>query len=464
MSQIATRTSEGEKITSDLLDAVEERNPHEPEFIQAVRGVLRSIHPVLAKREDLREHRIFERLVEPERVIQFRVPWQDDSGELHINRGWRVQFSSALGPYKGGLRFHPSVNLSVLKFLGFEQIFKNALTMLPLGGGKGGCDLDPKGLSDHEIMRFCQSLMSELYRHIGADTDVPAGDINVGAREIGYLFGQYKRLSNRFDGVITGKGDGWGGSKLRPEATGYGLIYFAATMLEDHGDTLKGKRCLVSGAGNVSQYAVKKLIEMDAKVIAMSDSSGYIVAEDGLTIDQVEAIMHVKNEQRDSLESFATDEGDVEFHQREKGSDGTSGFWSIEADCVFPCATQNEVGKSEAKAMLDSGVKLIAEGANMPLNAEAMELVRESEMIVGPAKAANAGGVAVSGLEMSQNSQRQHWSREDVDERLKSIMRTIHDRCTEAAEAYEVKDTYVDGANIAGFLRVAEAMKSQGLV
>jgi glutamate dehydrogenase (NADP+) len=402
-------------------------------------------------------------MVEPERVIQFRVPWMDDHGDIHVNRGYRVEFSSAIGPYKGGLRFHPSVNLSILKFLGFEQIFKNSLTTLPIGGGKGGSDFDPKGKSDAEVMRFCQSFMSELYRHIGHNTDIPAGDIGVGSREIGFLFGQYKRLANEFTGVLTGKTFAWGGSHIRPEATGYGTAYFAAAMLSAHGQSLEGKTCLVSGSGNVAQFLVEKVIELGGKVVTMSDSTGFIYDPNGITREKLESIMHLKNNLRGRIEAYADDHQDVTYTATDPTLHANP-LWNIEADCAFPCATQNEISTKDAEHLVANGVKLVSEGANMPTVPEGVDIFLDNRLYFGPGKAANAGGVAVSALEMAQNSMRVNWSREEVDRRLREIMRSIHATCAEAAETYGTPGNYVNGANIAGFRKVADAMRDQGLV
>jgi glutamate dehydrogenase (NADP+) len=447
----------------DFMVGVEERNPHEPEFLQAVREVVSSLVVVLQKHPEYRKAKILERMVEPERVIQFRVPWMDDAGEVHVNRGYRVEFSSAIGPYKGGMRFHPSVNLSILKFLGFEQVFKNSLTTLPIGGGKGGANLDPKGKSDDEIMRFCQSFMSELYRHIGHNTDVPAGDIGVGGREIGFLFGQYKKLANEFTGVMTGKAFQWGGSHIRPEATGYGAVYFAAAMLETRGESLEGKTCLVSGAGNVAQYAVQRITELGGTVVTMSDTSGMVNDPEGIDQKKLAWVMNLKNKRRGQIEEYVEQFRGATFTR----SDPTllyNPVWSIKADCAFPCATQNELNGKDAEHLLENGVMLVCEGANMPTMPEGVDLFLERQILYGPGKAANAGGVAVSALEMAQNSMRITWSRKEVDERLQGIMRSIHETCAGAAEHYGTPGNYVNGANIAGFVKVAKAMLDQGLV
>ena len=441
---------------ANVLDQVRQRNPGEPEFLQATREVLESLEPVLARRPEYIDAKILERIVEPERQLMFRVAWTDDSGTVRVNRGFRVQFNSAIGPYKGGLRFHPSVNLGILKFLGFEQVFKNSLTSLPMGGAKGGSDFDPKGKSDAEVMRFCQSFMTELCRHIGADTDVPAGDIGVGGREIGYLFGQYRRLRNEFTGVLTGKSLGWGGSLIRPEATGYGSVYFAEEMLATRNEDFTGKRCLVSGSGNVAQFTVEKLLQLGAVPVSLSDSDGTIYDADGITPEKLEFVKHLKNVRRGRIREYA-DKFKAEYRQ------GTTP-WSIPCDCAFPSATQNEVDGEDAKQLLAGGCKLISEGANMPSTPEAIEAYLAAKILYGPGKAANAGGVATSGLEMSQNSMRLSWGREEVDGRLHEIMRNIHRNCHKTAETYGVPGNYVAGANIAGFTKVADAMLDQGLV
>lgn len=440
-----------------VLNSVKEKNANEPEFIQAVQEVLESLIPVVEKMPEIEKNAILERMVEPERVIMFRVPWTDDEGKIRINRGFRVQFNSAIGPYKGGLRFHPSVNLGILKFLGFEQTFKNSLTTLPMGGGKGGSDFDPHGKSDAEVMRFCQSFITELSKHIGADTDVPAGDIGVGAREVGYMFGQYKRLRNEFTGVLTGKGLTFGGSLIRTEATGYGLIYFAENMLAVKGDNLKGKVCVVSGSGNVAQYAVEKLIQLGAKPVTLSDSNGYIYDPDGITQEKLEFVKELKNVKRGRIKEYAEKYTSAKYVEGEKP-------WGVKCDCAFPCATQNELNGEAAKTLLANGVKLVAEGANMPSTLEAVEAFVKAKILYAPGKASNAGGVATSGLEMSQNSERLSWSREEVDEKLKSIMKNIHDSAYKAAKDFGMEGNYVAGANIAGFIKVANAMIAQGVV
>ena len=441
---------------SQVLENVNRRNVAEPEFLQAVKEVLESLVPVIERHPEYIEACILDRIVEPERQIMFRVPWQDDRGIFHVNRGFRFEFNSALGPYKGGLRFHPSVNQSILKFLGFEQIFKNALTTLPMGGGKGGSDFDPKAKSDTEVMRFCQSFMTELYRHIGPNTDVPAGDIGVGGREIGYLFGQYKRISNEFTGAITGKAFNWGGSLIRPEATGYGCVYFAEQMLKTRNELFEGKTCTVSGSGNVAQYTVEKLNQLGAKVVSLSDSSGCIFDKNGITPEKLRWVMRLKNFRRGRIREYA-DEYGCEYREGETP-------WKIPCDCAFPCATQNELGRHDAALLLKNGCTLVCEGANMPCTPEAADLFLENKILYGPGKAANAGGVATSGLEMAQNATRLAWTREEVDTRLRAIMVSIHDACFATAEEYGQPGNYVIGANIAGFTKVADAMLDQGLV
>ncbi|MFV2072333.1 MAG: NADP-specific glutamate dehydrogenase [Thermoanaerobaculales bacterium] len=433
------------------------KNPSEPEFHQAVQEVVESLVPVLERHTKYLDHRILERIVEPERVILFRVPWMDDRGEVQVQKGSRVEFNSALGPYKGGLRFHPTVTLGMLKFLGFEQVFKNSLTTLPMGGGKGGSDFDPKGKSDNEVMRFCQSFMTELSRHIGANTDVPAGDIGVGGREIGFLFGQFKKIRNSFEGVLTGKGINWGGSLIRPEATGYGAVYFAQGMLGTRDDSFEGKRVAVSGSGNVAQYASEKCLELGAKVVTLSDSSGFVVVEDGLTQEMWEDVMDLKNVRRGRIRELADKFPGVVFHEGD-------GVWRVPCDIALPCATQNELNLEDAKVLLENGCFCISEGANMPSTPEAVELFVDKQILYGPGKAANAGGVAVSGLEMSQNSMRLAWTREEVDNRLRDIMSRIHEACVTTAAEFDQPGNYVVGANIAGFIKVADAMIDQGLV
>jgi glutamate dehydrogenase (NADP+) len=441
---------------AEVLDIVGRRNAGEPEFLQAAQEVLESLGPVMERHRRYRDGRILERIVEPERQIVFRVAWQDDAGRIQVNRGFRIQFNSAIGPYKGGLRFHPSVNLGILKFLGFEQTFKNSLTSLPMGGGKGGSDFDPKGKSDGEVMRFCQSFMSELQRHIGPDTDVPAGDIGVGAREIGYLYGQYKRLRNEFTGVLTGKSLNWGGSLIRPEATGYGAVYFAREMLATRGEELEGRRCVISGSGNVAQYTAEKLLDLGAVPVSFSDSDGTVYDPAGVDREKLEFVKHLKNVRRARIKEYA-DHFKVEFH---KGVNP----WSIPCDCAFPSATQNELDGDDAKTLLAGGCHLVAEGANMPSTPDAVDVFLAAGILYGPGKAANAGGVATSGLEMSQNSMRLCWSREEVDGRLCEIMHNIHRNCFETAETFGMPGNYVVGANISGFLKVANAMLEQGVV
>jgi glutamate dehydrogenase (NADP+) len=444
-----------------LADAVA-RSPGETEFHQAVAEVAQSLVPVLDRHPRYREQKILDRLIEPERVIMFRVPWVDDHGEIHVNRGYRIEMSSAIGPYKGGLRFHPSVYLGLLMFLAFEQVFKNALTTLPMGGGKGGSDFDPKGRSDLEVMRFCQSFMTELQRHIGPFTDVPAGDIGVGSREIGYLFGQYKRVRNEFSGVLTGKELEWGGSLIRPEATGYGTVYFAEEMLETRGEGLEGKTCLVSGSGNVAQYAVEKLIMLGAKPVTLSDSDGFVHDPDGIDCEKLQWVMALKNVRRGRILEYA--ERFPRATYTPTIPEGRNRLWAVPADCAFPCATQNEISGDDAATLVANGVVLVAEGANMPTVPEGVDRFREAGVLYGPGKAANAGGVAVSGLEMSQDALRITWTREEVDLRLRGIMASIHKTCRETAEEYDAPGDYVVGANIAGFVKVAEAMLDQGIV
>ncbi len=442
--------------TSRILEGLKQRNANESEFLQAATEILESISPVFDKHPEYEKAGLLERFVEPERVVLFRIPWVDDQGKVQVNRGYRVQFNSAIGPYKGGLRFHPSVNLSILKFLGFEQVLKNSLTGLPIGGGKGGSDFDPKGKSDREVMAFCQSLMTELYRHIGADTDVPAGDIGVGGREIGYLYGQYKRLTGLYEGVLTGKGLSYGGSLARTQATGYGLCYFVKNMLEANGKTLSGQTVVVSGSGNVAIYACEKATQMGAKVVAMSDSNGYVYDKDGIKLDVVKQIKEVE---RGRIKEYAARVPGAEYHE------GCRGIWTIPCDVALPCATQNELDAEGAKALIANGCFAVGEGANMPSTLEATELFLQNGILFAPGKAANAGGVATSALEMSQNSARLSWTFDEVDEKLKGIMANIFAKCAEAAKEYGDKPTnYVIGANIAGFLKVADAMMAQGNV
>jgi glutamate dehydrogenase (NADP+) len=443
-------------MIQEVLSSVIARNPNEPEFLQAVREVLESLEPVLECHPEYREAGILERLVEPERQIMFRVVWQDDQGAVQVNRGYRFQFNSAIGPYKGGLRFHPSVSASILKFLAFEQILKNSLTTLPMGGGKGGSDFDPKGKSDAEVMRFCQSFMTELYRHVGPHTDVPAGDIGVGAREIGFLFGQYKRLSNEFTGVLTGKSLNWGGSLFRPEATGYGCVYFAEEMMKTRGDSLAGKVCTVSGSGNVAQYTVEKLNQVGAKAVSLSDSDGTVYDKNGIDAEKLAYVMTLKNIKRGRIKEYA-DRFGAEFCPGKRP-------WFIPCDCAFPSATQNEINGDDARTLVGNGCMLVSEGANMPSDPRAVDIFLEKKILYGPGKAANAGGVACSGLEMAQNATHLNWSREEVDARLHGIMVSIHKNCFETAERYGMPGNLVAGANIAGFLKVADAMLDQGLV
>jgi glutamate dehydrogenase (NADP+) len=448
---------------SDILKTVKNRDPHENEFHQAVSEVMESVKPVLDQNPIYRQAKIPERLVEPERIIIFRVPWMDDQGEIQVNRGFRIEMNSALGPYKGGLRFHPSVNLGILKFLAFEQVFKNALTTLPMGGGKGGSDFDPKGKSDNEVMRFCHSFMCELFRHIGPNTDVPAGDIGVGAREIGYLFGMYKKLRNEFSGVLTGKGLNWGGSLIRPEATGYGSVYFAAEMIATRNETLKDKTCLVSGSGNVAQFTAEKLIELGARVVTLSDSSGYIYDEKGIDKKKLEFVKVLKNVRRGRINEYADKYSEAVYTAVDPALDYNP-LWDHKANCAFPSATQNEINAKDAQNLINNGVLLVCEGANMPTVPEGVDLFLQQKLLYGPGKAANAGGVSVSGLEMTQNSMRLAWTREEVDSRLKMIMKSIHQTSLEAAEQYGTPGNYVNGANIAGFVKVVDAMLDQGLV
>jgi len=452
-----------QEYVRDLMANVVAKNPAEPEFHQAVEEVAESLALVFEQHPEYQSARVLERVIEPERVLMFRVPWVDDRGAVNINRGFRIEMNSAIGPYKGGLRFHPSVNLGILKFLAFEQVFKNALTTLPMGGGKGGSDFDPKGKSDGEVMRFCQSFMTELSRHIGPNTDVPAGDIGVGGREIGFLFGQYKRICNEFTGVLTGKGLNWGGSLIRPEATGYGAVYFAREMLATRSETLGGKTCLVSGSGNVAQYATEKLIELGARVVTLSDSGGYIYDEAGVDREKLDFVMELKNERRGRISEYAEAfEGSV--YTATDASLDHNPLWAHAADAAFPCATQNEVSAVDAERMLANGVNVVSEGANMPTVPDGVRMFVEKGILYGPGKAANAGGVAVSGLEMAQNSMRYGWRREEVDDRLQMIMADIHSACVSAGERFGTPGNYVNGANIAGFLKVADSMLDQGVV
>jgi glutamate dehydrogenase (NADP+) len=447
----------------EVIQSVKEKNPSEPEFHQASEEVLESLQLVLERHPEYISERILERIVEPERVMMFRVPWFDDQGNMQINRGFRIEMNSAIGPYKGGLRFHSSVNLGILKFLAFEQVFKNSLTGLPMGGGKGGSDFSPRGKSDAEVMRFCQSFMTELQRHIGPDTDVPAGDIGVGGREIGYLFGQYKRIRNEFTGVLTGKGLNWGGSLIRPEATGYGCVYFTQEMLKTRNEDLGGKICLVSGSGNVAQYTIEKLLQLGAKPVTCSDSNGFIYDPDGIDREKLDYIMELKNVSRGRIRSYADKFTNSIYTPADRKADHNP-LWNIKADCAFPSATQNEINGKDAANLIKNGCQVVAEGANMPSTLEATRLFLKAGILYGPAKAANAGGVATSGLEMAQNSARLGWTREEVDERLHRIMVNIYRNCAETAEAYGTPGNLVNGANIAGFLKVANSMIDQGLV
>ena len=440
-----------------FIDYVKERNSNEPEFLQAVHEVAETVIPFIENNPKYQGKKLLERMVEPERTLMFRVAWVDDKGETQVNRGYRVEFNSAIGPYKGGLRFHPSVNLSILKFLGFEQVFKNSLTTLPMGGGKGGSDFNPKGKSDREVMAFCQSFMSELFRHIGANTDVPAGDIGVGGREIGFMFGQYKKLRNEFVGVLTGKGASWGGSLIRPEATGYGDVYFAQNMLKVKGDSFEGKTVVISGSGNVAQYATEKATELGAKVVTLSDSSGYIYDADGIDVEKLAHVMEIKNVRRARISEYLTKYPSAKFFKGERP-------WSVKCDVALPCATQNELNGEEAKTLVANGVICVAEGANMPSTPEAVEVFQNAKILFAPGKASNAGGVATSGLEMSQNSLRYNWTREEVDAKLKAIMNDIHASCVEYGTQADGFVDYVKGANVAGFVKVADAMLDQGVV
>jgi glutamate dehydrogenase (NADP+) len=448
---------------TEIPQSTQARDPHEYEFIQAVSDVMKSVGLVMDKMPEYRHQGIAERIVEPERIITFRVPWMDDINRVRVNRGFRVEMNSAIGPYKGGLRFHPSVNQSILKFLAFEHVFKNALTTLPLGGGAGGSDFEPKGKSDGEVMRFCQSFMSELFRHIGANTDVPEGDIGVGAREIGYLFGMYRKVKNQFTGVLTGKGLGWGGSLIRPEAAGFGCVYFAAQMLATRNDTLEGKTCLVSGSGNVAQATTRKLIAMGAKVVTLSDSSGHIFDEKGIDAEKLEFIMRLKNIRRGRISEYV-DQYAHAVYTPATPDQASNPLWGHRAQCAFPCATQNEISKQDAYHLINNNVKLVCEGASMPCTTDAQDIIVDKGILYAPSKAANAGGVAVSGLELTQNSIRLSWLGEEVDNRLKIIMKSIHDTCLAAAETYGSPGNYLLGANIAGFVKVADAMLDQGVI
>ena len=447
----------------EIMEKIKARDPGEREFQQAVSEVVESIKPVLDQHPEYGHASILERIVEPERVIIFRVPWMDDRGSVQVNRGFRVEMNSAIGPYKGGLRFHPSVTLSILKFLAFEQVFKNALTTLPLGGGKGGSDFDPKGKSDNEVMRFCQSFMSELFRYIGPNTDVPAGDIGVGAREIGFLFGMYKKLRNEFTGVLTGKSLNWGGSLIRPEATGYGCVYFASEMLNTQNTSIEGKTCLVSGSGNVAQFTVEKILALGGKALTLSDSSGYIFDGSGIDEKKLQYVKRLKNVRRGRIEEYAEEYPDAVYTPADPSA-GYNLLWDHKANCAFPCATENEINDKDAQNLVNNGVTLVSEGANMPTTPEGINVFLDSHVMYAPGKAANAGGVAVSGLEMAQNSMRISWPRQEVESRLQIIMKSIHKTCLEAAEKYGAPGNYMDGANIAGFVKVVEAMMDQGLV
>jgi glutamate dehydrogenase (NADP+) len=447
----------------DIIKMIEEKDPGEREFHQAVEEVLESVKPVLDRNPEYRRAAVLERIVEPERVILFRVPWMDDEGQVHVNRGFRVEMNSAIGPYKGGLRFHPSVKLSIMKFLAFEQVFKNSLTTLGMGGAKGGSDFNPKGRSDNEIMRFCQSFMTELFRHIGPHTDIPAGDIGVGTREIGYLFGMYKKLKNEFTGVLTGKSLNWGGSLVRPEATGYGCVYFASEMLATRNENLAGKTCLVSGSGNVAQFTSEKILHLGGRVVTLSDSSGHIYDAQGLDADKLEFVKLLKNIKRGRIEQYAEKYPEASYFQTDTLLDHNP-LWQHKADCAFPCAFENEIQQKDAQNLIRNGVQLVCEGANMPATPEAVDIFKDSSILYGPSKAANAGGVAVSGLEMAQNSMRLNWPAEEVNSRLKIIMKSIHQTCLDAAEEYGEPGSYVAGANIAGFVKVVNAMLDQGLV
>ncbi|MFH1196125.1 MAG: NADP-specific glutamate dehydrogenase [bacterium] len=451
------------EYVDQIMTEVKAKNPAEPEFHQAVFEVVNSLALVFDRHPEYRSAKILERLIEPERVILFRVPWIDDQGDVQVNRGFRIEMNSAIGPYKGGLRFHPSVNLGILKFLAFEQVFKNSLTTLPMGGGKGGSDFDPKGKSDAEVMKFCQSFMSELFRHIGPNTDVPAGDIGVGGREIGFMFGQYKRLRNEFTGVLTGKGINWGGSLIRPEATGYGSVYFASEMLSTRNQSLEGKRCLVSGSGNVAQYTVEKILDLGGKVLTLSDSNGYIFDEEGIDRDKLKFVMDLKNVRRGRMKEYVDKYPKTSYIQIDPKADHNP-LWNHKADCAFPSATQNEINGKDAQNLINNGVYVVSEGANMPTTIEGINIFVDNKILYGPGKAANAGGVATSGLEMAQNSMRYGWTREEVDNRLRLIMKSIHKTCVDTAATYGTPGNYVNGANIGGFLKVANSMMDQGIV
>lgn len=449
-------------FVNDLMSEVKTKNPYEIEFHQAVEEVAESLLLVMEKHFEYRSAKILERMIEPERVIMFRVPWVDDQGNVNINRGFRIEMNNAIGPYKGGLRFHPSVNLSILKFLGFEQVFKNSLTTLQMGGGKGGADFEPKGKSDLEVMHFCQAFMTELFRHIGPFTDVPAGDIGVGGREIGYLFGMYKKLKNEFSGVLTGKGLGWGGSLIRPEATGYGLVYFACEMLESKGKTIEGKRCLISGSGNVAQYTIEKLLQLGAIPLTISDSNGYIYDDEGINFEKLEYIKKLKNYRRGRVAEYAAEYKNAVYTTTNQFD--YNPLWNHKADCAFPSATQNEINAKDAQNLINNGVFLVCEGANMPTALAGVHLFLDNKILYAPGKAANAGGVATSGYEMAQNSMRLQWTKEEVDNRLRALMKNIHRECAETSERFGTPSNYVNGANIAGFLKVADAMLDQGVI
>jgi glutamate dehydrogenase (NADP+) len=465
VSDVATKAGNHKKsgFVTEIMAIVKAKNPAEPEFHQAVQEVVESLELVIERHPEYRKAKIVERIVEPERLLMFRVPWMDDQGDVHVNRGFRIEMNSAIGPYKGGLRFHPSVNLGILKFLAFEQVFKNSLTTLPMGGGKGGSDFDPKGKSDNEVMRFCQSFMMELFRHIGPDTDVPAGDIGVGGREIGYLFGMYRKLRNEFTGVLTGKGLAWGGSLIRPEATGYGAVYFAAEMLGTKGQTLRDKICLVSGSGNVSQYTIEKVNQLGGKCVTCSDSNGYIYDPEGINSDKLAFLMDLKNVRRGRVQEYANKYKSATYTPVDPKLDYNP-LWDHKADCAFPSATQNEINAKDAANLVKNGVYVVSEGANMPTTPDGVEIFLDKKILYGPGKAANAGGVATSGLEMSQNSMRLSWPREEVDQRLHQIMKSIHKSCVDASEKYGTPGNYVNGANIAGFIKVANSMMDQGLL
>jgi len=451
------------EYVKSLMAEVKAKHPAQPEFHQAVEEVADSLSLVLEKHPEYRTSKILERIIEPERVIIFRVPWVDDQGEVNVNIGYRIEMNSAIGPYKGGLRFHPSVNLGILKFLAFEQVFKNSLTTLPMGGGKGGSDFDPKGKSDLKIMRFCQAFMSELFRHIGPNTDVPAGDIGVGGREIGYMFGQYKKLKNEFAGVLTGKGLNWGGSLIRPEATGYGAVYFAAEMLGTRNETMEGKTCLVSGSGNVAQYTAEKILQLGGKVLTFSDSNGYIYDEEGINDDKLKFVMDLKNVRRGRIKEYTEKYKNAVYTQLDQNMDHNP-LWNHKANCAFPSATQNEINAKDAQNLISNGVYVVSEGANMPTTIDGIKIFIDNKILYGPGKAANAGGVAVSGLEMSQNSMRYSWSREEVDNKLQGIMKSIHQTCVDTADRFGTPGNYVNGANIGGFLKIADSMMDQGVV